>query len=164
MLYEFLAYLCLILAPLGWSALALLASSQAYVTHGGKMTLAVLEPTSTLCTTCQEELVFLPRCFHPNHYATVLVFSPGTERSHSFSYTKQNDNRFAYVLELGMGQYQPNSMSVLCSGGSERWGWEGWQQCPHRGQWRKGEMCKFWAQNYISFTKYLIMVQKYPYW
>ena len=33
MLYELWAYLCLTLAPFGCSALALLASSQAYVTH-----------------------------------------------------------------------------------------------------------------------------------
>lgn len=94
MLYELWAYLCLTLAPFGCSALALLASSQAYVTHEQN---DISSSRSHIHTAphVKEELVFLPQHFHPNHYATVLVFSPGKERPHSFSYTKQNDNRFA---------------------------------------------------------------------
>ena len=60
MLYELLAYLCLTLAPFGCSALALLASSQAYVTHGSKMTLAVLGPTSTLYHMSRKNLSSTP--------------------------------------------------------------------------------------------------------
>lgn len=133
-----LAYLCLILAPLGWSALALpwlhlnlcrswwqndISSSRTHIHTVYHMS----------GRTCLHSLVI-----HPNHYTTVWFLSRN-RRSHSFSYTKQNDNRFAYVLELGMGQYQLTPW-VYYALGSERWGWEG---CPHRGQWRKREMCKF---------------------
>lgn len=162
MLYEFLVYFQA-WSQLLWAEVLCSFISSLLMSSWCKMTLAVLEPTSTLCTTCQEELCLLPvlppqpLCHSPGFLSRNREVTP-------FSHTKQNNNRICCPWELGMGQYQSQLQGVYYALGAGKWRMGGLAAMSSQRAVEEKGKCVFWAQNYMILTKYSSWSRSIPYW